>query len=107
MYELYGYDEKGLPTMVTIFNGFVEHSRPFDIEEDGWMLDQLKPSDFIAVKIGRDTEHLVSEVNHLKRELFETKRRLKERDDTLDRIYQESKENMAAYLSHLLKSTGE
>jgi hypothetical protein len=107
MYELLGCDEEGLPTNVFIDNGYMQTSRPFDIEEDGWMLDQLKPTDFIAVKIGRDTEHLVSEVNHLKRELFETKRQLKKRDETLNKIYQESKENMATYLSHLLKSKGE
>jgi hypothetical protein len=49
MYELLG----GLPTNVFIDNAYMQTSRPFDIEEDGWMLDQLKPTDFIAVKIGR------------------------------------------------------
>jgi hypothetical protein len=107
MYELYAYDEKGSPTMVNIDTGFMRTSVPFDMEEHGWLLDQLNPMDYIAVKIGRDTERLVSEVNHLKRELFETKRQLKRSDDTLDRIYQESKENLSKYLSHLLTSTGE
>jgi hypothetical protein len=107
MYELYAYDEKGLPTMVSIDNGFMRTSLPFNMEEHGWLLDQLNPMDYIAVKIGRDTEHLVSEVNRLKRELFETKRKLKRSDDTLDRIYQESKKSFNEYLSHLLTSKGE
>lgn len=104
MYELYAYDNNGLPTMVGIDNGFMKTSRPFDIEEDGWMLDQLNPRDFIAVKIGRDTERLVNEVNDLRRELFETKRQLKQRDNTLDEIYKNSKDNFSMYLSYLLSS---
>ena len=84
MHILFAHDEEGIPTRVSIDNGLVKTSRPFDMEEDGWMLDQLKPSDFIAVRIGSDTERLVSEINHLKRELFETKKQLKRSDNTLN-----------------------
>jgi hypothetical protein len=63
-------DENGNPNSVHTWDGFMETSRPFDKERDGWMLDQLDPNDFPAIQIGRDMEYLVNEVNILRRQLF-------------------------------------
>ena len=63
-------DEDGTPTHVHTNDGFVQTSRKFEPEEDGWMETQPYPRNFIAVKIGRQTEALIAEVNALRRENF-------------------------------------
>jgi len=65
------YDESGEPTHVQTDNGFMQTSRKFDNDTDGWMLDQLNPMDFQAIRTGMDMEFLVNEVNTLRRRLFE------------------------------------
>lgn len=67
-------DKKGNPTYVCTDNGFVQTARKFDPENDGWMEYQLDPRDFLAVKIGRQTEQLIHEINELRRENFELKK---------------------------------
>ena len=42
----------------------------FEPENDGGMEGQLDPRDFLAVKIGHQTEALIHEVNALRRENF-------------------------------------
>jgi len=65
------YDESGDPIHVHTDNGFMQTSRKFDHDTDGWMLDQLNPMEFQAIRAGRDMEYLVAEVNTLRRRLFE------------------------------------
>jgi hypothetical protein len=64
------YNEAGEPVHVNQDNGFMSTSGPFRHEEHGWMLDQLDPADFPAIRTGRDMEYLVAEVNRLRRQLF-------------------------------------
>ena len=71
-------DEDGKPSDVFIDDGFVQTNRKFESEKDGWMLQQLKPRNFLAVQMGRETEDLIFEVNALRRENFELKRQLKQ-----------------------------
>lgn len=73
-------DEDGKPIDVFIDDGIIQTSRKFESEKDGWMLQQLKPSHFLAVEMGRQTEDLIHEVNTLRRENFELKRQLKQID---------------------------
>ncbi len=61
-------DENGAPDHVYTDDGFMQTSRAFDPDVDGWMEDQLDPHDFVAVKIGQQTEQLIAEVNALRRE---------------------------------------
>lgn len=69
------YDENG-PMRVNTDDGFAQVSRSFDNSQDGWMLQQLDPADFPAIRTGRDMEWLVSQVNKLRRENFELKQEL-------------------------------
>lgn len=73
-------DEDGKPIDVFIDDGFVQTNRRFESEKDGWMLQQLRPGNFLAVEMGRQTEDLIHEVNTLRRENFELKRQLKQFD---------------------------
>ena len=66
-------NKKGEPVHVHTDNGFMQTSRAFNPEEDGWMEDQLDPADFPAIQTGRDMEYLVAEVNQLRRKLFREK----------------------------------
>lgn len=69
-FEFTGYNDDGTPSHVSTDNGFVQTSRPFNPEKDGWMLDQLHNRDFPIIQLGRDVEYLVKEVNDLRRELY-------------------------------------
>lgn len=64
-------NEKGEPVHVNTSDGFMMISRAFDPEQDGWMESQLDPYNFPTIRIGRDTEYLVAEVNSLRRKLFQ------------------------------------
>lgn len=68
------YDDHGKPVHVCTDDGFMQTSRPFDPEEDGWMLDQLDESMFPAIKAGRQMAALVAEVNALRRENYRLKK---------------------------------
>lgn len=70
-------DENGKPTHVDFDDGFVYGSRPYKQDEDAWIEGQLDPNDFIAIRIGADTEWLIHQVNKLKRENFLLKREVK------------------------------
>jgi hypothetical protein len=63
-------DENDKPYHVNIDTGYMQTSRPYRPEEDGWMEDQIDPYDFPAIQTGRDMEMLVAEVNRLRRENF-------------------------------------
>ena len=80
-FEITGRDDKGQPTHVITDDGFMQTSRKFDPDNDGWMEDQLDPRDFIAVKIGKQTEALIREVNALRRENFRLKQSEKRWDN--------------------------
>lgn len=67
------YDENGKPYHVSTDDGFVQCSRPFNSETDGWMETQLDYRDFPIIQAGRQMEMLVAEVNALRRELFSYK----------------------------------
>lgn len=69
-FEITERDHDGKPTSVFTDDGFVQTGRKFDPDQDGWMEGQLDPRDFLAVKIGRQTEALIHEVNALRRENF-------------------------------------
>ena len=69
-FEITSRDEEGNPTYVHTDDGFVQTSRKFEQESDGWMEYQLDPRDFVAVNIGRQMESLIHEVNALRRENF-------------------------------------
>ena len=73
-------DEDGKPIDVFIDDGMVQTNRKFEPEQDGWMLQQLKPMNFLAVEMGRQTEDLILEVNSLRQENFELRRQLKQFD---------------------------
>jgi len=73
------YDENGKPYYVRTDDGFMQTGRKFDEDTDGWMETQLDPSDFIAVKIGRQMESLIHEINELRRENFTLKQNEKHR----------------------------
>ena len=73
-FEITGWDDQGNPTHVNLDDGFVQTSRRFEAERDGWMVHQLNPADFLGVKLGRQTEALIDEVNRLRRENFELKK---------------------------------
>jgi len=65
------YDDAGEPSGVHTDNGYIMEFRKFRPEQDGWMLDQLNPRDFTAIRIGDDTARLVAEVNALRRKNFQ------------------------------------
>jgi len=67
-------DADGNPVHVHTDDGFMQSSRKFDPEQDGWMEDQLDASEFPAIRTGRDIEWLVYEVNRLRRENFHMRR---------------------------------
>lgn len=73
------YDENNKPVYVRTDDGFMQTGRKFADEKDGWMLDQLNVNDFLAVKIGRQMELLINEVNALRRENFSFKQAEKRR----------------------------
>jgi len=73
-FQFSSFDSDGTPTRVNIDDGYMQTSRPFNKEEDGWMLDQLDVSEFDAISTGRQMEFLVSEVNRLKRENYRLNR---------------------------------
>lgn len=66
------YDD-GKPVYVCTDDGFIQTGRAFNEKTDGWMLEQLDPRDFPAIRAGRDMENLVHEVNALRREVFSLK----------------------------------
>ena len=70
--------DNGKPTYVCTDDGFCQTGRAFDHETDGWMLDQLDPRKFPAIRAGRDMEELVHEVNDLRRENFHLKQQVKQ-----------------------------
>ena len=72
-----GFDDKGIPTHVSTDDGYMQTSREFNIEEDGWMLDQLHYSDFPVIQEGRRVQRLVDEVNQLRKENFTLTKREK------------------------------
>ncbi len=72
-FEITARDDEGNPTHVFTDDGFMQTGRKFNHEEDGWMEDQLDPRDFMAVRIGRQMEDLIYEVNALRRENFRLK----------------------------------
>ncbi len=73
-YSFTGHDAEGNPTHVCTDNGFIQTNRSFNKDEDGWMLDQLNPYDFEAIKIGKQMEDLIMEVNYLRRKVFKLKK---------------------------------
>lgn len=64
------YDDHGKPVHVCTDDGFMQSSRPFNPDEDGWMLDQLDPRDFPEIATGHRVAALVAEVNELRRQLW-------------------------------------
>jgi len=76
-FELSGLGKDGKPTRVRTNDGFMQTARKFDEETDGWMLDQLDPNDFEIIRMGRQTQALVNEVNRLRRENFQLNRSIK------------------------------
>jgi hypothetical protein len=66
-------DDAGIPVRVNTDDGYVQSSRAFQPEEDGWMEDQLSHRDFPAIRHGDDMAALVDEVNRLRRENFHLK----------------------------------
>jgi len=75
--EITNRDETGNPSHVYTDAGFCMTSRPYNEDNDVWIEDQLDPSKFLAIRVGRDTEYLVAMVNKLKRENFHLKGELK------------------------------
>lgn len=67
----------GTPLHVESDDGFAKSCRPYDEDEDGWIEDQLDPSQFVAIQIGDDTRWLTQRVNSLQRENFRLKQELK------------------------------
>ncbi len=78
-FEITSRDENDKPLYVNTFDGYAHIHRPFDEEQDGWMEDQLDPRDFEAVRIGRQMEALILEVNNLRRENFRLKKQTESR----------------------------
>ena len=74
MYTITSRDKNYKPTHVSIDDGYMQTSRPFNPETDAWMEDQLDHSSFKSVVAGREAEWLIDEVNRLRRENFELKR---------------------------------
>ena len=75
-FDITGRDENGRPTHVCTDDGFMQTSRPYDDDSDGWMESQLDRRDFIAIEMGRMTEALVNEVNRLRRDNFRLQKQL-------------------------------
>ncbi len=71
------YDENDKPYHVNTDDGFMEISRPFDKEEDGWMEEVVDPTEFLSVRLGRETEYLVARVNQLAKENWKLKHEVK------------------------------
>lgn len=61
----------GKPDYVRTDDGYCQTARAFDDKRDGWMLKQLDPNDFAAIRTGRDMEDLVNMVNQLSRRNYE------------------------------------
>lgn len=74
--EITSRDRDGTPRSVFIDNGFMQQSRPYNAEEDGWIDQQLDPDDFEAINTGRQMSQLVSLVNSLKRKNFHLEQEL-------------------------------
>lgn len=77
MITITSYDENGVPIRVAEDNGFVQSSRPYDPERDGWLLNQLDPRRFIGSQIGAEIDFLIAEVNQLRRKVYEQEQELK------------------------------
>jgi hypothetical protein len=73
-------DSSGNPTHVQTWDGFCHVSREFDPNKDGWMVEQLSSSEMVELDLiinaGRQAENLIREVNHLRRENWELRKRL-------------------------------
>lgn len=74
--ETLEFDEQGNPRRVHV-NGYGEYIRPYDADKDAWMLMQLDPLDFEAVRTGRQMEALIAEVNALRAQNFKLERELR------------------------------
>lgn len=75
--EITSRDLNGTPRSVFIDDGFMQHSRPYQADEDGWIDQQLDPDDFEAIRTGQQMSQLVSLVNSLKRKNFQLEQELK------------------------------
>jgi len=74
-FEFTAFDEYGMPTRVVIADSSKHIVRDFDPNKDGWMLDQLDPDDFPEVASGKRVERMIGEINALRREVFELKKK--------------------------------
>jgi len=74
-FKFLNYDKEGIPIRVQTYDGYCETVRDFNIEEDGWMLNQIDIMDYEAVKQAQGIQSLVSEINYLRRENFNLKRK--------------------------------
>ena len=70
------YDEDGRPVYVRTDDGFAQTGVPYKEEEHGWMLRQIDPKTLHVIRAGREAEALVYEVNDLRRENWELRKRL-------------------------------
>ena len=78
-HRITGRDENGVPTYVHINDGFMEISRPYDKDQDGWIDEQLVMSDFPLVEAAMDIRTLILEVNYLRRENYRLQQCVDER----------------------------
>lgn len=76
MFEIV-YDGNGKPVHVNTDDGYMQTFRPFDPEEDGWMLEQLDPDSIPEIRTGRRVEALVTEVNALRKRVWKQEQELK------------------------------
>jgi len=78
-FKIVAVDDEGSPTRICTDDGFMQTSRKFIPDEDGWMLNQLDPKDFPIIEQGRLVESLVYEVNALRRKVFSLNRSIRPR----------------------------
>lgn len=66
--EVIARDADGNPTRVVEYTGGMEIARSYDPEIDSHVDSMLDPHEFTVVRIGREVEQLVREVNRLRKE---------------------------------------
>jgi len=75
-FKFLSYDKEGIPIRVQTYDGYCETVRNFNIEEDGWMLNQIDIMDYDTVRQAEVLKSLANELNVLRRENFELKKRI-------------------------------
>ncbi len=68
MKQVIGRDADGSPSHILEDNGFMQVSRKYDPDHDGYIDSLVHAEDFLAVRLGDEVASLVRQINNLIKE---------------------------------------